>query len=280
MNNKKYLTWSDVRMLLFKLNIDPDKAVFGVPRGGTYVAALHGNCVDNAADADIIIDDLIDSGKTRDAYKAAFPKKPFLALLDKRKMKDKDWYVFPWEITSTEGAQPTDNFVRILQYLGEDPDREGLKDTPKRYLKFLREFLTPPEFNFTTFENEGNDQMIVQSNIPFFSLCEHHIAPFFGTGAIAYIPDGKIVGLSKLARTLDLFSRRLQNQERITTQVAEYLQDKLQTEHVAVTLKAQHLCMAMRGVKKHNTHTTTSFLGGAFKEPEVRQEFYMLAKEE
>ena len=119
------------------------------------------------------------------------------------------------------------NVKQILEGLGQDINREGLKDTPKRYIKFLKEFLSPPEWSCTSFDSEGYDQMIIQSNIPFYSLCEHHIAPFFGIGAIAYIPNKRIVGLSKLARTLETYSRRLQNQERITQQVAEFLQEQL-----------------------------------------------------
>ena len=159
-----------------------------------------------------------------------------------------------------------ENVVRLLEYFGEDTNREGLQDTPKRYINFFKEFLSPPKWNCTTFESEGYDEMIVQSNIPFQSLCEHHIAPFFGHGTIAYIPKKRIVGLSKLARTLETFSRRLQNQERITKQVAEFLEKELEPLGIAVILKAKHMCMEMRGVKKHNTWTTTSTMKGIFKE--------------
>ena len=130
--------------------------------------------------------------------------------------------------------------AKVLQYLNEDPEREGLVETPKRYLKFMKEFLSPPDFKYTSFQNEGTDDMIVQKNIPFFSLCEHHIAPFFGVCHVAYIPNGKIVGLSKLAR---------------------------------------HLCMAMRGVKKHGVTTTTSkMMGIFFDESKTRNEFMQLIK--
>ena len=169
------------------------------------------------------------------------------------------------------------HFKAILEYLGEDTNREGLKETQKRYIKFMREFLEPKEFNFTTFDAEGTDEMILQTNIPFYSICEHHTAPFFGTADVAYIPNEKIVGLSKLARTVDLYANRFQNQERITTQIAERLQLELNPKGVAVHLKAQHLCMCMRGVKKHDTWTSTSKLLGAFKEDEkARSEFLNL----
>jgi GTP cyclohydrolase I len=167
----------------------------------------------------------------------------------------------------------------IIEAIDDNPNREGLKDTPKRYIKFLKEFTNPPDFNFTTFDSEGYDEMIVQTNIPFHSLCEHHIAPFFGVGHIAYIPNKKIVGLSKLARTLETYSRRLQNQERITQQVADFLEKELNPLGVAVVLKAKHMCMEMRGVKKHDTWTTTSKMSGAFKEDlNARNEFLNLIK--
>lgn len=166
------------------------------------------------------------------------------------------------------------HFEQILKQLGEDTKREGLIETPKRYIKFMREFLDTNEFNFTTFDAEGTDEMIIQTNIPFYSLCEHHVAPFFGVANVAYIPDKKIVGLSKLARCVDLYSNRLQNQERITNQIAQRLMTELSAKGVAVSLKAQHLCMCMRGVKKHDTWTITNKLIGVFKEDDkARNEF-------
>ena len=243
---------------------------YGVPRGGQIVAGMTGNAVDNIEDADVIIDDLIDSGATMDTY-SLLSDKPFIALIDKRIELKGEWLVFPWE---NEEGNIEDNVRRILQYFGEDANREGLKETPKRFIKFFKEFLNPPKWNCTTFEGEGYDEMIIQTNIPFHSLCEHHIAPFFGKGTIAYIPSEKIVGLSKLARTLETFSRRLQNQERITMQVAEFLWKELEPKGVAVQLTAKHMCMEMRGVKKHDTHTTTTKLMGVFKtDASVRMEF-------
>jgi len=176
--------------------------------------------------------------------------------------------------------QAQQSFKNILEHLGEDTEREGLKETPKRYIKFLTEFLEEKEFNFTSFDAEGTDEMIIQTNIPFYSLCEHHIAPFFGVANVAYIPNKKIVGLSKLARTVDLYANKFQNQERITSQIAERLQDELEPLGVAVTLKAQHLCMCMRGVKKHDTWTTTSKMVGVFKDDlNARNEFLTLSNQ-
>lgn len=171
------------------------------------------------------------------------------------------------------------HFREILKQLGEDVEREGLKDTPMRYIKFMREFLIPHEFNFTSFDAEGTDEMIIQTNIPFYSLCEHHTAPFFGVANVAYVPNGKIVGLSKLARCVDLYANRFQNQERITTQIADRLEKELNPKGVAVSLKAQHLCMCMRGVKKHDTWTITSKLTGVFKiDEKARAEFLSYTK--
>ncbi|HSW78118.1 MAG TPA: GTP cyclohydrolase I FolE [Candidatus Chromulinivoraceae bacterium] len=165
----------------------------------------------------------------------------------------------------TSGKQMEELTRGILTAIGEDIEREGLVDTPKRYTKFLREFLEKKEFNVTTFENEGYDEMIIQTGIPFYSMCEHHMVPFFGEATIAYIPDEKIVGLSKLSRILTHFSKNLQNQERITKQVAEFLDERLQPKGVAVSLTARHMCMEMRGVEKVGIYTTTSHVSGTFR---------------
>jgi GTP cyclohydrolase I len=267
--NQVIITWEQVKEKIKTL--DPKLKYYGVPRGGQPVAAML-NPVDTPEEADVIIDDLIDSGRTRDRFLVY--NKPFVALFNKKtdeRIKGK-WLVFPWE----KNEQPAeDAVVRLLEFFGEDPTREGLVDTPKRYLKFFKEFFAVPEFNFTTFDSEGMDEMILQKDIPFFSLCEHHIAPFFGVAHVAYIPEGKIVGLSKLARTVDLFSRKLQNQERISSQIAHKLQDELSPLGVAVCLKAQHLCMTMRGVKKHDTQTvTTKLLGSFLHDSRARSEFF------
>ncbi|HEY5442635.1 MAG TPA: GTP cyclohydrolase I FolE [Candidatus Saccharimonadales bacterium] len=167
--------------------------------------------------------------------------------------------------------------AKLLRHMDKDPGREGLHDTPARYQRFIKEFFEDRPFELTVFKNEGYDEMVVQTNIAFYSLCEHHLLPFFGYGAIAYVPDQKIVGLSKLARTLDHFSRRLQTQERITTQVAEFLAEKLQPKGIGVVLTARHLCMEMRGIEKPGTQTTTSCLKGSFKaNASTRSEFLQI----
>ena len=272
------LTWEDIisriEYIKKKNKITSKTKIFGVPKNGMIVASFFGcKNVHNPEDADIIVDDIIDSGKTKKKYRKMFPKKKFIVLFEKDKKGT--WINFPYEKNTESDYQ--DLVVRLLQVIGEDPNREGLLDTPRRYLDAFKEFLSPPEFNMTTFDVENTDEMIVQLDIPFYSFCEHHVLPFFGKGYIAYVPNKKIVGLSKLARTLETFSRRLQNQERITNQVAQYLQANLKAKGVAVVLKARHMCMEMRGVKTSDTHTITSKLLGSFKSDErTRAEFLNL----
>lgn len=277
---ERVITWAEIKQRLTEQRASPFKKWYGVPRGGQYIAALM-NPVDTPEEADVIVDDLIDTGVTRDRYRELYPDKPFFALFDKTTEPELAgvWLRFPWEKPGDIEVQ--ENVTRLIQYF-DDANRSGMKDTPRRYVKFLNEFLHPEPFNLTTFDSEGADEMIVVSNIPFFSLCEHHLAPFFGTASIAYIPnDTQIVGLSKIPRVLEMFARRFQNQERITTQVAEYLNEHLNPKGVAVVLKARHLCVEMRGVKKHDVWTTTSKLMGVFKDnPDARREFLSLAFKE
>jgi GTP cyclohydrolase IA len=268
---KHFVNWNEVNERICQLrSVIGERKVWGVPRGGAIVAGLLGNAVDTIDEADCIVDDIIDSGETQARY-----DKPFYALIDKRTEYQGLWLEFPWE----ENELPAeDNVRRILQAVNENPTREGLIETPARYMKFLTEFLSPPEFKLTTFAAEKTDEMIVQSGISFFSLCEHHLAPFFGEATVAYIPNGKIVGLSKLARTVEKFSRKLQNQERITTEIADHLEEQLKPRGIAVMLRARHLCMEMRGVRKQGAETTTSCLRGLFKEDgRSRAEFLQLS---
>ena len=273
-----YISWSEIYQKVDQIRKSyPMAKFYGVPRGGTIIAGLTRSAVDKPEDADIIIDDLIDSGATKNRYLDKYPQKLFLALYDKCTDPSLPWLIFPWEENETPAS---DGVIRILQAIGEDPNREGLRDTPNRYMKAMREFLSPPEFKLTTFEGENYDEMIVSSEIEFHSFCEHHMLPFFGVAAIGYIPgeNHKIVGISKLPRTLEKFSRRLQNQERITYQVADFLMKELDAKGVGVILKARHFCQELRGVKKSGTQTTTSALRGVFKELEVREEFLKLIK--
>ena len=174
------------------------------------------------------------------------------------------------------------NTKNLLELLGEDPSREGLLNTPKRVAKAW-EFLTKGYnenldelINNAIFEGESKDMVIVK-NIEFYSLCEHHMVPFYGKAHIGYIPDGKIIGLSKLARITDLFSQRLQVQERLTNQIAQCLQEVLNPRGVAVVLEGKHFCMLSRGVQKQNSIATSSSMLGIFREKEsTRNEFLKL----
>lgn len=260
-------------------------SIFAIPRGGVPVAILLGSklglpVVDEIQPRSLVVDDLIDSGVTLQKYSdhdtAVLYAKPHSPMTTHYQVAVYDgWIQFPWEETGKIDAE--NNFRRILEYLGEDPTREGLLDTPKRYVKFMEQFLEKPEFNFTAFENEGTDEMVIQKDIHFFSLCEHHTAPFFGKAHVAYIPGEKIVGLSKLARTVRHYASNFQNQERITTQIVERLEKELNPKGVAVMLEAKHLCMEMRGVKTHDTSTITTKLTGSFKDNhDTRNEFIQM----
>ncbi|HAX46323.1 MAG TPA: GTP cyclohydrolase I FolE [Nitrospina sp.] len=171
---------------------------------------------------------------------------------------------------------------QMLNELGEDPKREGLLKTPERVEKSLK-FLTSGyqidinELVNGALYNESYDEMVIVKDVDVFSLCEHHMLPFVGKCHVAYLPQGKIIGLSKVPRLIDAFSRRLQVQERLTTQIAKCLQDILQPAGVAVVIEAMHLCMSMRGVEKQNSYTTTSSMLGCFKEDaRTRSEFLSL----
>jgi len=166
----------------------------------------------------------------------------------------------------------------LLVYLNEDPEREGLKDTPKRVVKAYKKLFSgydkKPEDVLTVFGDELYDEMIVVKNIEFYSTCEHHMIPFYGKVHVGYIPDGKIIGLSKIPRLVEIYARRLQNQERMTSQIAQGLYDALKPKGVGVIVEASHLCMMARGIEKQSSIVITSSLKGNFKtKMETRNEF-------
>ena len=163
----------------------------------------------------------------------------------------------------------------LLAALGEDVARPGLRDTPRRIAAAYGELLTPEPFEPTTFPNEEHyDELVLVRDIPFHSLCEHHLLPFHGIAHVAYLPGERIIGLSKLARVIELFARRLQVQERLTVQVADWLEKELSPKGVGVVLEAEHLCMTLRGVQKPGARTVTSALLGLVRDdPRTRQEF-------
>ena len=167
----------------------------------------------------------------------------------------------------------------LLRALGRDPAEPHLTDTPRRVADAYAEMLTPPPFDLTTFPNdEDYNELVLATAIPMQSLCEHHLLPFTGVAHIGYLPGERILGLSKLARVLDLFARDLQVQERLTQQVADWLQDNLNPRGVGVVIEAEHLCMSLRGVRARGARTTTSALHGVLREDaRTRSEFFALS---
>ena len=166
----------------------------------------------------------------------------------------------------------------LLTALGRDPESEHLRDTPRRVADAFSELLTPEPFDLTTFPNdEDYDELVLARDIPFHSLCEHHLLPFHGVAHVGYLPAGRILGLSKLARVVDLFARDLQVQERLTTQVAGWLQSHLEPRGIGVVLEAEHMCMSLRGARATGARTVTSAVYGLLRDdPRSRQEFFAL----
>lgn len=280
MSKKRILTHEDIHDRVKQMarqirrdflleNDHPPLSIFPVPRGGVpvgYLLSAHMPVeISNAVEsADLVVDDLIDSGATRKRYF----KKPFYALYDK--LKDDEglgWLVFPWEQTEEKSIE--DAVVRILQYIGEDPTREGLLETPGRVARSFQElyagYTTRIENLFKVFE-VGFDELVILKDIEIHSTCEHHMLPFVGKAHIAYIAAGKVIGVSKLARIVDAFSRRLQVQERIGVQVVDSLMEYLQPKGAACIIEAKHFCMCARGVAKQHSVMTTSAMRGIFLE--------------
>ena len=183
--------------------------------------------------------------------------------------------------TEITDKQAEEAFRTILSWIGEDPNREGLLETPRRVVKAFKEYFkgyhqdAKTDLSKTFGDVEGYDDMVVEKNITLESHCEHHMAPIIGVAHVAYIPNKKVVGLSKLARTVDIFSKRLQTQERLTMQIAKTLMSSLEAKGVAVTIDAAHQCMTMRGIKKEKATTVTNYFLGSFKEDLSFQNRYL-----
>jgi len=185
------------------------------------------------------------------------------------------------ETPTLTGATFEDLAREMLVRVGEQPDREGLRRTPQRYAKALQDLTKgyredPEAIIRGALFNVDYDEMVIVKDIEMFSLCEHHVLPFFGKVHIAYIPKGRVIGLSKVARLVEVFARRLQVQERLTVQIAETIQKVVQPLGVGVVIEARHLCMMMRGVEKQHSATVTSSMLGAFRAQQTRQEFLSL----
>lgn len=267
------------------------QAVYGIPTGGAPVAVMVaaglGLPLADAPAADVlVVDDLIDTGRTIRPYADdghlvdALYRKPWspAELCPDAEVRDA-WLRFPWE--RAEGA-PVDAVLRLLQFIGDDPTRDGLIDTPMRVVKALVEMTSgydvdPISVLGTTFEMARYDELVVVRAIPFSSLCEHHMLPFVGHATIGYLPHERVVGLSKLARLVLALSRRLQIQERLTTEVADCVMTGLRPRGVGVLIEADHSCMAMRGVERRASAITSAVRGQLAEDRAMRAEFLALA---
>lgn len=291
---RKYkMTWAEVFRRLKRLKArlynytggNKIKA-YGIPRGGQIVAGLLGpeHVVETVEDANVIVDDIIDSGSTAERWS----KKHRLmvdTLVDKVHVVEDSklpWVVFPWE-RMDEDMGPKESVRRIIEFIGEDPNRDGLRETPDRVLKSLYEMTAgywqePMDILSKTFDIR-TDEMVVLDGIRFASLCEHHILPFTGTATVGYIPNKKVIGISKLARLVEIYARRLQVQERMTHEIAYALMDgPVKPIGVGVIVEAAHQCMGCRGVKQPDARMVTScLLGAILDDPKARAEFLHFA---
>jgi GTP cyclohydrolase I len=306
MNNHVHLSHEDVahlaRQIAYQIGVLAPSfdarpvLVYPIPRGGipTWYAvqaallkyertrALQFTIAEDMRLTDIFIDDIIDSGRTKAAHLKHNGSAYFFALIDKAAGEyPNEWIVFPWE--GTVQASADDIFIRLLQFVGEDVTRQGLQDTPERMARAWQHwcsgYKTDPTSVLKMFEDgaELYDEMIHTTNIPFYSHCEHHMAPFFGTVTFAYIPNKRIVGLSKMNRLVDVFARRLQVQERMTNQILKAFVDYVAPLGAACVVHGRHMCVESRGVQHQGCITTTSAIYGVFKEqPAVRAEFFAL----
>ncbi|MDE0895621.1 MAG: GTP cyclohydrolase I FolE [Planctomycetota bacterium] len=283
-----FLNWADLRGVA---NLAGDRfrgaKVWGVPRGGTHIALLlaaHAGAemCDFPDDANIIVDDIIDSGATRDLWKASHPDVKFWAPFDKTIPEGVNlpYIVFPWEDVTDE--DPEAHFRRFLQSLGGlGLDDECMVETPARVVKAYRELTQGVSVDAALtlakrFPVEGLDEMVIVRDIPFWSLCEHHLLPFSGTATVGYLAKGEAVGLSKIPRLVQAFARRPQMQERLAQQIAATLHEELDTQGAGCVIRGSHTCMNMRGVRSGGEMVTSHLLGNFRSDPAVRAEFLSL----
>lgn len=299
-----HITWSNVHQRCIELaekiaiqcgSVDTYLPIYGIPTGGFHISNavvmylralgyINTHAVETVTNGEtILVDDLVDSGETRNRWNEQFPGCKFYTAFNKQ-TDDRDrgkWLSFPWE-RGVGHDGPEDNIRRILQFIGEDPSREGLSETPARVVKSYKEIFS----GYTTdlaglmkcFEEPTCDEMVLLKDIEFYSVCEHHMQPFFGKAHVAYVPNGRVIGVSKLSRVVDAFSRRLQVQERLTQQVTKALDEHLRPRGSACIMEARHFCMVCRGVRKQNASMVTSSLTGCFLEPTPRAELFNLIR--
>jgi GTP cyclohydrolase I len=305
MSDRIHLSWDDIenaaRDIAMRHAGHGIDRVFGIPQGGTPVAALVAATLgvphllrDPLGGKDsgrvflqgtLVVDDLVDSGRTAQryldagmAFDACYRKPHSPASTAAGASLVDGWAIFPWE----RATGPEDAVVRLIEHVGEDPSREGLLKTPARVVKAFGEmtegYAVDVEALLATTFDEHSDEMVVLGGIEFTSLCEHHLLPFRGVATVGYVPDQRVVGLSKMARLVDAYARRFQVQERMTTQIADAMWTHLRPLGVGVVLQAHHSCMGVRGVRKQNATMTTSAMLGIMKHSDAaRSEFLRLA---
>lgn len=291
----RHITWKEVEAEADRIALHWQGkvgSVYGIPQGGAPLAVMVANRLGcEVLEKPVIgmnclvVDDLVDSGETLKRYfkdykvDAAFRKSHSPKHYAPNATTIDDWLSFPWE--KNDGA-PTDGIVRLLEYIGENPARDGLTDTPERVLKAMKELTQGYTADIASILSVSfdvqYDEMVIVRDMPFVSLCEHHMLPFTGTATIAYIPKDRVVGLSKLARLLDAFSQRLQVQERMTMQIADAMEEHLQPLGTGVVIHGNHSCMACRGVKKHGEMVTSALRGVLRTKPDARAEFLSLSE--
>ncbi len=274
------LSWSEIRYAARQLagrwrTHHELSSVFGIPTGGVPVAVLvadllHLPLVAEPDGYSLVVDDLVDTGHTLRPYVDrglrvdALFRKPWSPadIAPDAELRD-TWLRFPWE---KDAGDPSDAVVRLLQFIGEDPTREGLLDTPRRVVKAWAELTAGYRIDVaavlsTTFDVPHSGDPVVVTRVPFTSMCEHHMLPFVGHATVAYLPGARVVGLSKLARLVHAYARRLQVQERLTSQLTAALVDHLQPRGAAAIVEGSHSCMSMRGVGVAAVMHTSSFVG-------------------
>lgn len=294
---KSYISWPQLQTDLERIltQLEANDIIYGIPKGGMIAAGFLLNTATarlseisltgDPKEATVIFDDIVDSGATKKKFRKEFPNARFISLYTKKDFPD-SWLVFPWEADHPAGEDSVDaNIIRILEYIGEDPKREGLVDTPKRVINSWQEiyggYTKDPKDLLTVFDSDGYDEMVILKDIEMYSTCEHHMLPFYGKAHVAYIPNGRIIGISKLARLVEIYARRLQVQERIGEQVVKALMKYLNPKGAACVIEAKHMCMCTRGINKQNSIMTTSSVKGVFYDkPETRQELMALIQKQ
>lgn len=292
MRTQHSVSWLELRSLvrLLMINILNSgrrySSVYGVPTGGSVIAVMladlcNAEVVDKPYPGTLIVDDICASGQTLAKYpenaSAVLHVRPGSAHIPTYSVAEtEEWIVYPYEHPS--GGREV--VTRMIEFIGDDPTREGLVDTPDRVIKAWQEVFVGyrgEEPKLATFEAPKCDQMVTLRNIDFVSFCEHHMLPFWGTAHVGYLPNGKVLGLSKLARLVEYRSRRLQIQERLASEIADAIESATGATGVGVVLEATHMCMVARGIKKDQCVMSTSVLRGAIKEQvDTRAEFFTL----